>query len=315
MGLRERYYLPRDPARDAEFEQQLAWLEATFPGRVQAAWYPESAGRLYQIVETTALVSAPEPGPQDPVHLFLSRHAEHPGALPFPEVSWQLPYDTEENRSAATLQRAMLDGDARVVQVRDYESNPHIQSGMAGYLRRVVLLVNQEAARYPCWSGMGYRYEGPEPAATDVVAEPSPTRELAQGMVARTLATPEGRRRLAEAMTAPIRGRLTSMGIARALLPVQPLPDGAVPAYLTTMDEDTGQLAVEKGTHVVWQEGDWGRFEQGPRQGVVFQVMKVQGSQCQVRVASNGGLLIADLRDAAHYVDPATWSSVYEMLD
>ena len=131
----------------------------------------------------------------------------------------------------------------------------------------------------------------------------------------RHLATPEGRRRLAEAVTAPIRGRLTSMGIARALLPVQPLPDGAVPAYLTTMDEDTGQLAVEKGTHVVWQEGDWGRFEQGPRQGVVFQVMKVQGSQCQVRVASNGGLLIADLRDAAHYVDPATWSSVYEMLD
>ena len=64
----------------------------------------------------------------------------------------------------------------------------------------------------------------------------SMTTEQKEQLISQALSTPEGRSALASAMANPIRTSLDYQGIARKLLVVDPLPQGALPVYDRDVD-------------------------------------------------------------------------------
>lgn len=67
--------------------------------------------------------------------------------------------------------------------------------------------------------------------------------------IGRTLASPIGKSKLAQAMIAPIRRSLDYQGIARKLINIQPLPQGALPCYDKDIDVSSVVLDEYKYKH------------------------------------------------------------------
>ena len=70
------------------------------------------------------------------------------------------------------------------------------------------------------------------------------TQEQKTTLIAQALETEEGRSALASAMANPIRTSLDYQGIARRLLVVDPLPQGALPVY--DRDVDAKAFTISK---------------------------------------------------------------------
>lgn len=69
-------------------------------------------------------------------------------------------------------------------------------------------------------------------AAVESEARVAFERHVQQLLVAQAVTSPEGRARLAQAMIEPLRNRRNYAGLARQIVQVDPMPGGAVPAYL-----------------------------------------------------------------------------------
>ena len=72
----------------------------------------------------------------------------------------------------------------------------------------------------------------------------SMTQEEKQNLISQAMASEQGRMQLASAMANPIRTSLDYQGIARKLLVVDPLPQGALPVY--DRDVDAKAFTVSK---------------------------------------------------------------------
>ena len=83
------------------------------------------------------------------------------------------------------------------------------------------------------------------PSNTSIAGQPGMTDAAREDLITKAIFTNEGKVALAQAMANPIRRNLDYMGIARRVLVVDPLPQGALPVY----DRDIDVAAVIVGSN------------------------------------------------------------------
>lgn len=99
----------------------------------------------------------------------------------------------------------------------------------------------------------------PDPEGPNGERHPPEVREQ---ILREYLSTEEGRRRLAASMVQPLRGPRDYPSVARRLLPIQQLPDGALPVYdrepFHGIDANGSPVPPQKVVLPSWvQEGQW----------------------------------------------------------
>ena len=96
----------------------------------------------------------------------------------------------------------------------------------------------------------------------------SMTQEEKQNLISQAMASEQGRMQLASAMANPIRTSLDYQGIARKLLVVDPLPQGALPVY--DRDVDAKAFTVSKRGNAPEQLIEGARFQVPPFEVVAY---------------------------------------------
>jgi hypothetical protein len=83
-------------------------------------------------------------------------------------------------------------------------------------------------------------------------------QEIYNNVISNYISSPHGRAALAASMAQPIRTRLSYQGIARQLLPVQQLPQGALPYYNYSIEPEGYKYDAVKITSrgKVYRKGD-----------------------------------------------------------
>lgn len=164
--------------------------------------------------------------------------------------------------------------------------------------------------------------------------------ERANQAISEMVATPEGRERLAASMVAPLRTRLDYQGVARSVLAVERMPEGALPSYVDVGGDRMGEYLGDGPDRVAHEEREavrrrenqaadrrirgWeakirtftkGRWVHHPVKGRAEVVGEGQNPLCTIVVLADGETSVLRGGDVESWeLEPILYPSAYEHL-